>query len=154
MPEFSKPCGVPGCPGRIVARGPRGLADRVVCSRSCAYQWRVLNGWKPPVLTREQRLKGGRIAGRVSGEVRRRKAAIRVAEQIERFIDDDMREALSYRGLLKLRVMLCRAFKAGRNLGVQVAANSRLQRARSTRNDEQSSERVRTGSEQTTESVQ
>jgi hypothetical protein len=116
---FSKPCERKGCRDLITAKGPKGLAKRRFCSTRCAALLRIANGtWCQPSLTVEQRSRGGRVGGQASGETRRRRAAVRIAAELEQFLTPEIREALSPQGVARLRALFARAWKRGWTLGV------------------------------------
>lgn len=116
---MTKPCERTPCPGLIKRDSltPSQYAKRKYCSCRCAMLARVANGWKPPTLTYEQRAEIGRDGGLQAGENRRRRAAQRIAGQLERYITPAMEAALSHSDLLRLKVLFARAYADGHTAG-------------------------------------
>lgn len=115
----TKPCQRPECQG-VVSRPPltpSGYARQRFCSTRCAALWRYAHGAKPPQTTHAQRVEGGRKAGLLSGETRRRQAAARIAAQLEPFITPDMTEPLSPRALARWKALVARAWSSGHTAG-------------------------------------
>lgn len=116
---LSKPCARhdKGCQGRIIAPGPKTLAKRRFCGHLCACLYRQENGlWHHPVISREDRRRGGRKAGKASGETRRMQSVARAVAAIEPLIPKRIDMKLTEAEQRRLRILLAMAWRKGNQL--------------------------------------
>lgn len=119
---FSKPCRRPTCPVLITARGPKGLAKRIYCSRSCSALERVAAGWQPHAhLTPEHYIKAGQRGGKIAGENRRKRKVLETVRRLTTLIPAAMQEALGRQELRRVQVLLQRAHDEGYTRGYRAS---------------------------------
>lgn len=111
--NVSKPCARAGCVHDVWAPGPATLLTRRFCSHRCSMRGRLEAGWRPKGPTREQRQAGGRKGGVASGNTRRKKAIRQAVARVERFLTPDIVDALTFRQVARVKLVLARAWKAG-----------------------------------------
>ncbi|MGE3276757.1 MAG: hypothetical protein AB7O67_16720 [Vicinamibacterales bacterium] len=114
---MTKPCerAPRGCRELVEATGPKTLARKRYCSSRCAYLARVEAGtWHAPNLTREQRQRGGRAAGRASGESRRAAALERAVAAVDPLLTPSLRRRMTGEEIRSFKVLLARAWWLGR----------------------------------------
>jgi hypothetical protein len=122
LTPVSKPCGLPGCPNLISMPGPRTLATRLYCSRSCSAQARIAAGWNPVAhLTTEQHRLGGRRGGTAAGVNRRKRKVLETVAHLTDLIPADMQESLGYAELTRVKLLLRRAYDKGYVRGYRAA---------------------------------
>lgn len=124
MPLLSKPCARGGCEVLITSAGktPSRYAKTRFCSNRChALHRHSLGTFPPPPMTADERIAAGRKGGLVAGERKRRAAALRLADALNKYITPSMEASLSYRDLTRMKALLARAWNDGR-----VAERARL----------------------------
>lgn len=119
----SKPCpraGKPHCTGVITATGPKHLARRLCCTRTCAAHYRLEQGWRPHLLIpAAARRRGALRGGVVSGGQRRKLAKQRVAEELRGLLPPWFLAVATPRMVGLVVVLLVRAWQAGHKVGTR-----------------------------------
>lgn len=119
---LTKPCTRPGCTGLITEAGTGRYFDRRrFCSVRCAAIARYqATGWMPAT-THAQRVAGGRKAGLLAGERRRKVAAQKAAEAIAPWLTEDILGRLEHAQQVKLKALLVRVWHVGHTAGRSAA---------------------------------
>jgi hypothetical protein len=118
--QFSKPCGVPGCPNLVTVKRPYELKRKQYCSPACVYQGKVAAGWVPHrYLTAESRRRGSLKGSRVANDRSHRRAMEKAVAAVADLIPTSFDHEVSARTLALFKALLGRAVLRGYSLGVR-----------------------------------